>query len=185
LSLNFSRSHGTVFMRHTLSFSSVFAVVKTCYAHNPRNYCRTITMASFKVHNTLKPGPPQAFVPIEEGKISWYVCGPTVYDHSHLGHARNYVSTDIIRRILMHFFGYKVKFVMNITDIDDKVKPIITISVILYGLEPSLTKLNRSYSRPDGRGFWSWRRRNLIPNHKSPSWVGKPSYSMQQAICRR
>jgi hypothetical protein len=132
-----------------------------------------------------KPGPAQAFLPIEEGKISWYVCGPTVYDHSHLGHARNYISTDIIRRILIHFFGYKVKYVMYITDIDDKVKPIINISIILYGLEQSLTQLNRSYSKPDGRGFWSWRRKNLIPNHKSPSWVAKHSYSMQQAICRR
>jgi cysteinyl-tRNA synthetase len=77
---------------------------------------------AFKVHNTLKPGPPEPFIPIEEGKISWYACGPTVYDHSHLGHARNYVSTDIIRRILVHYFGYNVKFVMNITDVDDKVR---------------------------------------------------------------
>jgi cysteinyl-tRNA synthetase len=79
-------------------------------------------MATFKVHNTLRPGPAQPFEPIEKGKISWYACGPTVYDHSHLGHARNYVSTDIIRRILMYYLGYNVKFVMNITDIDDKVK---------------------------------------------------------------
>lgn len=79
-------------------------------------------MASFNVHNTLQPGPPVPFVPIEEGKISWYACGPTVYDHSHLGHARNYVTTDIIRRILRDYFGYKVKFVMNFTDVDDKVR---------------------------------------------------------------
>lgn len=78
-------------------------------------------MASFKVHNSLKPGPAVHFEPIEKGKISWYACGPTVYDHSHLGHARNYVSTDIIRRILRDYFGYKVNFVMNITDVDDKV----------------------------------------------------------------
>lgn len=78
-------------------------------------------MATLKIHNSLKPGPPVPFVPIEEGKISWYACGPTVYDQSHLGHARNYVSTDIIRRILKDYFGYKVKFVMNFTDIDDKV----------------------------------------------------------------
>lgn len=140
-------------MRHTLFLSSVFAAVKTCYAHNSRNHRRTITMASFKVHNTLKPGPAQAFVPIEEGKISWYVCGPTVYDHSHLGHARNYVSTDIIRRILMHFFEYKVKFVMNITDIDDKVGPIVNISTVLYSFETNPDAINRSYSKPDGRGF--------------------------------
>ncbi|KAJ5050752.1 uncharacterized protein L3040_002623 [Drepanopeziza brunnea f. sp. 'multigermtubi'] len=74
-----------------------------------------------KVHNSLKPGAPVPFVPKEEGKVSWYVCGPTVYDHSHLGHARNYVSTDIIRRIMRDYFGYELKFVMNITDVDDKI----------------------------------------------------------------
>ncbi|KAI1415325.1 tRNA synthetases class I (C) catalytic domain-containing protein [Hypoxylon sp. FL1857] len=78
-------------------------------------------MDSIKVHNSLKPGGPVPFVPIEKGKVSWYACGPTVYDQSHLGHARNYVSTDIIRRILMHYFGFNVKFVMNFTDIDDKI----------------------------------------------------------------
>ncbi|KAI1104260.1 tRNA synthetases class I (C) catalytic domain-containing protein [Jackrogersella minutella] len=78
-------------------------------------------MDSIKVHNSLKPGGPVPFVPIEKGKISWYACGPTVYDQSHLGHARNYVSTDIIRRILMHYFGFNVKFVMNFTDVDDKI----------------------------------------------------------------
>ncbi|KAL2194628.1 tRNA synthetases class I (C) catalytic domain-containing protein [Corynascus similis CBS 632.67] len=78
-------------------------------------------MASITVHNSLKPGAPVPFVPREEGKISWYACGPTTYDLSHLGHARNYVSTDIIRRILMHHFGFKVNFVMNYTDVDDKI----------------------------------------------------------------
>ncbi|AEO63871.1 uncharacterized protein THITE_2141877 [Thermothielavioides terrestris NRRL 8126] len=71
-------------------------------------------MASITVHNSLKPGPPVPFVPREEGKVSWYACGPTTYDLSHLGHARNYVSTDIIRRILMHHFGFKVNFVIII-----------------------------------------------------------------------
>ncbi|KAF3011742.1 hypothetical protein E8E14_010733 [Neopestalotiopsis sp. 37M] len=78
-------------------------------------------MDAIKLHNSLKPGPPVPFKPIEAGKISWYACGPTVYDQSHLGHARNYVSTDIIRRILRDYFGFQVKFVMNITDIDDKI----------------------------------------------------------------
>ncbi|OBT96543.2 hypothetical protein VE01_05282 [Pseudogymnoascus verrucosus] len=78
-------------------------------------------MDQLKVHNSLQPGPPVPFVPIEKGKISWYVCGPTVYDHSHLGHARNYVATDIIRRILRDYFGFKINFVMNITDVDDKI----------------------------------------------------------------
>ncbi|KAK3342577.1 tRNA synthetases class I (C) catalytic domain-containing protein [Neurospora tetraspora] len=80
-----------------------------------------LIMAAITVHSTLKPGPPVPFVPREEGAVSWYACGPTVYDLSHLGHARNYVSTDIIRRILMHYFDYKVNFVMNYTDVDDKI----------------------------------------------------------------
>ena len=54
-------------------------------------------------------------------KVTWYACGPTVYDDAHLGHARNYVSTDIIRRIMKDYFKFDVKFVMNITDVDDKV----------------------------------------------------------------
>ncbi|KAI0009587.1 tRNA synthetases class I (C) catalytic domain-containing protein [Xylariaceae sp. FL0662B] len=78
-------------------------------------------MDSIKVHNSLKSGGPVPFVPVEKGKVSWYACGPTVYDQSHLGHARNYVSTDIIRRLLLHYFGFQVKFVMNITDVDDKI----------------------------------------------------------------
>ncbi|KAI9669001.1 MAG: hypothetical protein M1817_005158 [Caeruleum heppii] len=53
--------------------------------------------------------------------VTWYCCGPTVYDAGHLGHARNYVTTDILRRIMRDYFGYNVKFVMNITDVDDKV----------------------------------------------------------------
>jgi hypothetical protein len=114
--------HATVFMRLLFPSPRLSATVKAYCVPRFRNFSRTSIMASFKVHNTLQPGPPQPFVPIEKGKISWYACGPTVYDHSHLGHARNYVSTDIIRRILMHYFEYDVKFVMNITDIDDKVK---------------------------------------------------------------
>lgn len=56
------------------------------------------------------------FVPFDsEGKkVTWYACGPTVYDDAHLGHARNYVSTDIIRRIMKDYFGFNLKFVMNI-----------------------------------------------------------------------
>ncbi|KAI9725073.1 MAG: hypothetical protein M1812_000349 [Candelaria pacifica] len=63
------------------------------------------------------------FVPLDpQGKkVTWYACGPTVYDDAHLGHARNYISTDIIRRILRDYFKYDVKFVMNITDVDDKI----------------------------------------------------------------
>ncbi|KTW32352.1 cysteine-tRNA ligase [Pneumocystis jirovecii RU7] len=61
------------------------------------------------------------FVPLNGRKITWYCCGPTVYDWSHMGHARNYVTTDIIRRILQDYFKYDVIFVQNVTDIDDKI----------------------------------------------------------------
>lgn len=59
-------------------------------------------------------------VPIEEGKIGMYVCGPTVYDMSHLGHARAYVAFDTIARWL-EASGYEVEFVRNYTDVDDKI----------------------------------------------------------------
>ncbi|GAA5945967.1 hypothetical protein JCM3775_007564 [Rhodotorula graminis] len=61
------------------------------------------------------------FVPKKPGVVTWYNCGPTVYDASHMGHARNYMAQDIMRRILRDFFGYEVNFVMNITDVDDKI----------------------------------------------------------------
>lgn len=61
------------------------------------------------------------FVPQEGNIIRWYACGPTVYDASHMGHARTYVSFDIIRRILTQYFNYDVHLVINITDIDDKI----------------------------------------------------------------
>ena len=53
--------------------------------------------------------------------INWYMCGPTVYDAAHLGHARTYLTFDIIRRILTSYFHYDVNLCMNITDIDDKI----------------------------------------------------------------
>ncbi|MDF1683318.1 MAG: cysteine--tRNA ligase [Legionellaceae bacterium] len=62
----------------------------------------------------------ERFVPIKSGEISLYVCGMTVYDMCHLGHARSMVSFDVIVRFL-RASGYKVTFVRNITDIDDKI----------------------------------------------------------------
>jgi cysteinyl-tRNA synthetase len=61
------------------------------------------------------------FRPLEGNSVRWYNCGPTVYDASHIGHARNYVTFDIIRRILEDYFNYDVTLIMNITDIDDKI----------------------------------------------------------------
>ncbi len=64
----------------------------------------------------------EVFVPQSGGKrVTWYNCGPTVYDASHMGHARTYLSFDILRRVLQNYFGYDILYVMNITDIDDKI----------------------------------------------------------------
>jgi cysteinyl-tRNA synthetase len=58
----------------------------------------------------------EEFKPIHAGIVNMYVCGPTVYGLSHLGHAKSYVSFDIIARYL-RFAGYKVTYVQNITDV--------------------------------------------------------------------
>ncbi|CAF1167383.1 unnamed protein product [Adineta ricciae] len=63
----------------------------------------------------------ELFVPINGNEVRWYICGPTVYDVSHMGHARSYISFDIIRRVMSDYFGYDVFFCMNVTDIDDKI----------------------------------------------------------------
>ncbi|PSN55382.1 Cysteine--tRNA ligase [Blattella germanica] len=63
----------------------------------------------------------EEFVPQNGRNVLWYSCGPTVYDASHMGHARSYISFDILRRVLSDYFGYDVMYVMNITDIDDKI----------------------------------------------------------------
>jgi cysteinyl-tRNA synthetase len=60
-------------------------------------------------------------VTVERNHVQFYMCGPTVYNFSHLGHARAYLTFDIIRGILEDFFGLDVTYVMNITDIDDKI----------------------------------------------------------------
>lgn len=61
----------------------------------------------------------EPFTPVEEGKVSFYSCGPTVYDYFHIGNARPFIVFDVLRRYL-EFSGYKVTFVQNFTDIDDK-----------------------------------------------------------------
>ncbi|SMB28934.1 cysteinyl-tRNA synthetase [Sterolibacterium denitrificans] len=72
-----------------------------------------------KIHNTLTRDK-QAFVPIEPGEVRMYVCGMTVYDYCHLGHARVLVVFDMVARWL-RASGYRVTYVRNITDIDDKI----------------------------------------------------------------
>jgi len=72
-----------------------------------------------QIFNSLT-GRKERFQPLEPGIVRMYVCGDTVYDFSHIGHARSKVAFDVVRRYLIHR-GFKVTFVRNITDIDDKI----------------------------------------------------------------
>ena len=72
-----------------------------------------------KLYNTLTRKK-EKFVPIEERKVSIYVCGPTVYDYIHVGNARPMVVFDTLRRFFI-YKGYDVKYVVNFTDVDDKI----------------------------------------------------------------
>jgi len=74
---------------------------------------------SIKIYSTLSRRK-EVFEPLVPGEVSMYVCGPTVYAKAHIGHAMSSIIFDIIRRYFLHS-GYQVKFVMNYTDVDDKI----------------------------------------------------------------
>ncbi len=72
-----------------------------------------------KLYNTLSKGK-EEFIPLEEGKVKMYVCGPTVYNFIHIGNARPMIVFDTVRRYF-EYKGYEVNFVSNFTDVDDKI----------------------------------------------------------------
>ena len=72
-----------------------------------------------KIYDT-KTRTKREFVPVNEGKVGMYVCGPTVYNYIHIGNARTFISFDTIRRYLT-WRGFEVTFVQNVTDVDDKI----------------------------------------------------------------
>ena len=74
---------------------------------------------NIKLYNSLT-NKIEDFKPIKEGEVSCYVCGPTVYNYVHVGNLRPVVVFDVLRRLFLHL-GYKVNFISNFTDIDDKV----------------------------------------------------------------
>jgi len=98
-------------------------------------------MNKFYITNTLNDTKEELIT--LNNTINWYSCGPTVYNDSHIGHARNYIVNDIIRRILL-YYGYKVKLVMNITDIDDK---IINKSKEIYNDGKEFLKISTKYEK--------------------------------------
>ena len=72
-----------------------------------------------KIYNTLSKRK-EEFVPLEEGKVKMYVCGPTVYNFIHIGNARPMIAFDTVRRYF-EYKGFEVNFVSNFTDVDDKI----------------------------------------------------------------
>ncbi len=72
-----------------------------------------------KLFNTLT-NQKEEFVPIIKDEVSIYVCGPTVYNHAHIGNTRPMIVFDVLRR-MFEYLGYKVTFVSNFTDVDDKI----------------------------------------------------------------
>lgn len=85
-----------------------------------------------KFHNSLS-NKLEEFIPLEENKVKMYVCGPTVYDKAHLGHARCYITWDVLYRYLK-FLGYNATYCRNITDVDDK----ILKKADMQGVEPDV-----------------------------------------------
>ena len=89
-------------------------------------FCARALSTSPSLYNSLtksvEPLPPSIDPDTGQRRpLTWYSCGPTVYDDTHLGHARSYVSTDVVRRVMENFFGYHVHYVMGMTDVDDKI----------------------------------------------------------------
>ncbi len=74
---------------------------------------------TLKVHNTATRSL-QTFEPLVDGRVHMYACGPTIYDHAHIGNFRSFLFFDLAHRYL-EWSGYDVRFVMNLTDVDDKV----------------------------------------------------------------
>src|SRR5271157_468273 len=74
---------------------------------------------ALRLYNTLS-GKVEDFHPLDANRVRMYACGPTVYDYGHIGNFRTFVAVDLLYRFLRQS-GYDVRFVMNITDVDDKI----------------------------------------------------------------
>ncbi len=74
---------------------------------------------SLMLYNTMTRRK-EEFIPLEKGKVKFYMCGPTVYDYIHIGNARAFIVFDVLRRFF-EFLGFDVTYVMNLTDIDDRI----------------------------------------------------------------
>src|SRR5207244_368985 len=107
------------------------------------------------------------FVPRQDGRVSMYVCGPTPYDAPHLGHGRQAVVFDTIRRLLT-FIGYDVKYVSNVTDIEDKI------------IERARARFSVDERKRDARDFVLWKAAKPgEPQWESPWGPGRPGWHIE------
>ena len=100
-----------------------------------------------KIYNTMSKKK-EEFIPLEEGKVRMYVCGPTVYNFIHIGNARPMIVFDTVRRYF-EYKGYDVNYVSNFTDVDDKI--IAKTSVMSAIRLPLMNCSVRAASRPVAR----------------------------------
>jgi len=113
-------------LRQTLyktSRTQLVAIVKTmssATSTDKRTWYRPEGSSELKLFNSLTKEKNE-FVANGGKQVTWYSCGPTVYDASHMGHARSYITFDILRRVLNDYFNYDIFYVMNVTDVDDKI----------------------------------------------------------------
>ena len=98
-----------------------------------------------KIYNTLTRQT-EDFVPINNNEVRMYSCGPTVYDHAHIGNLSSYIFADTLRRVLK-VAEYDVQHVMNLTDIEDKIIRRSRESFPDESPEESLHKLKREYGQ--------------------------------------
>lgn len=98
------------------AYESIEKIAAVCKADSSVIYRKDSAM---KVYNTLSKQK-EEFVPLQPGKVSIYVCGPTVYNLIHIGNARPMIVFDTVRRYMEHK-GYEVNYVSNFTDVDDKI----------------------------------------------------------------
>src|SRR6266704_991816 len=81
--------------------------------------CEPAKEMMLRLRNTLSRAE-EVFAPLEGNTVRMYACGPTVYDYGHIGNFRTFVAVDVLRRYLRQS-GYKLRHVMNITDVDDRI----------------------------------------------------------------
>ena len=120
-----------------------------------------------KIFNTLT-NRTEEFTPIKENQVSMYVCGPTVYNHAHIGNARPIIVFDTLRRVF-EFLGYQVKFVSNYTDVDDK----IIATAIAEGVDES--KITERYIE-------AYQKVRERLNSKNPAATPKVTESMEDIM---